>query len=374
MSPSDHANSIVEQAVESVADNPASATRDLEVSSDASPATSWDEIRQGVRTPMYGQFYGLTEPPFDLTPDPRFLFLTPHLREAMSNLRYGLATSKGFTVLLGEAGTGKTTLVRAALAGLGDGASRYVLLSNPTLDHAEFYEFLSAEFGFGERAGRSKTRFLSELQRDVQERFANGGLTGLIVDEAQSMPYALLEEIRLLGNIETTTSKLLNIVLSGQPELADRLNDPSLRQLKQRIALRCELKPLTLDEAAAYISGRLRIAGGAPEHVFTAQAVRAIHKASGGIPRLINVLCDNALVSGFAAQVKPINVALVNDVCRDFDLGRIAHHEDSPAAVPSAEMMKKPPALKPAASAAKSDRDMFSSVQEKKRSIFSFFS
>lgn len=326
--------------------------------------------------PMYGQFFGLSEAPFDLTPDPRFLFLTPHLREALSNLRYGLATSKGFTVLLGDAGTGKTTLVRAALTGLGDVASRYVLVSNPTLDRAEFYEFLAAEFGFSERAATSKTRFLFELEEDVKQRYANGGLTGLIVDEAQSMPHELLEEIRLLGNIETTTSKLLNIVLSGQPELADRLNEPSLRQLKQRVALRCELKPLTLDEVAAYISGRLRIAGGSPEQIFTAQAVRAIHQASGGIPRSINVLCDNALVSGFASQTKPINVAMVADVCRDFDLGRAARQEGSANTAAPVDQMKPSPAPRPAASphAPMVEREMFRSVHEMKRSLFSFFS
>jgi hypothetical protein len=189
------------------------------------------------------------------------------------------------------------------------------------------------------------------------------------------MPHSLLEEIRLLGNIETTTSKLLNIVLSGQPELADRLNEPSLRQLKQRVALRCELRPLTLDEAAAYISGRLRIAGGAPEQIFTAQAVRAIHKASAGIPRSINVLCDNALVSGFAAQVKPINVALVSDVCRDFDLDPSRHHGHPVSTSAPAETTKSAPAGPAAApTKATADRDMFKSVHGKKRSPFSFFS
>jgi len=350
---------------------------ETEVGLDTPPAESL-EIRLGVSPPMYGEFFGLSEPPFDLTPDPRFLFLTPHVREALSNLRYGLSTSKGLTVLLGEAGTGKTTLVRAALTDLGDaGTSRYVLLSNPTLARSEFYEFLAAEFGFSQQAATSKTRFLSELQDDVKERFAKGGLTGLIVDEAQSMPHALLEEIRLLGNIETTTSKLLNIVLSGQPELADRLNEPSLRQLKQRVALRCELRPLTLDETAAYISGRLRIAGGSPEMVFTAQAVRTIHQASGGVPRLINVLCDNALVSGFALQTKPINLALVAEVCRDFDLERTTHNESPMRPVAPAEIPEKTPRTAEPTSAMKApkvEREMFGSLDGKKRSRFSFFS
>ena len=173
--------------------------------------------------PLYGPFFGLLEAPFDLTPNPRFLFLTPRQREALSNLRYALAASKGFTLVLGEAGTGKTTLVRTALASIVDTPSRYVMVNNPTLGRHEFYEFLTREFNLSAGAAVSKTRFLSELQHDVEARFAAGGLTGLIVDEAQSMPYELLEEIRLLGNIETATTKLLNIVLCGQPELADRL-------------------------------------------------------------------------------------------------------------------------------------------------------
>ena len=285
------------------------------VSADAGvDATSWRH------RPLYGAFYGVNEPPFDLTPNPRFLFLSSKQREALGNLRYALATSKGFSLILGDAGTGKTTLVRTALAELGDTPSRYVLVSNPTLGRAEFYEFLARDFGLSEEAGRSKTRFLSELQLDVEARFAAGGLTGLIIDEAQSLPHELLEEIRLLGNIETQTTKLLNIILCGQPELADRLNEPSLRQLKQRLALRCQLQPLTPEESAAYISGRFRIAGGSPGDIFTRECVMAIHEASKGIPRTINVLCDNTLIAGFAQQVKPIPADVVLEICREFDL------------------------------------------------------
>jgi len=336
------------------------------------------------RRPMYGAFYGLKEPPFDLTPNPRFLFLSPRQREALSNLRYALATSKGFTLILGEAGTGKTTLVRTALAELGDTPSRYVLVSNPTLGRTEFYEFLAREFGLSEEARTSKTRFLSDLQESVEARFAAGGLTGLIVDEAQSMPHELLEEIRLLGNIETTTTKLLNIVLSGQPELADRLNEASLRQLKQRIALRCELKPLTLDETAAYISGRLRIAGGSPGDIFTRETVIAIHDASAGIPRTVNVLCDNALIGGFAAQVKPIPVEVVEDVCRDFDLGDIERTGSPIAEAPDQHRNAGPvpPARAKAADTTKpvppkrvpGERQMFSSVNPEPKRRFRFFS
>ena len=338
-----------------------------------SPAdsASQPDIETGSAKPLiYGAFFGLREAPFNLTPDARFLFLTSHLREALSNLRYGLATGKGLTVMLGDAGTGKTTLVRAAVAELGNSSSRYVLLSNPTLGRHEFYEFLADEFGFSSQAARSKTRFLSELEADVRARYAKGGITGLIVDEAQSLPDELLEEIRLLGNIETQSSKLLNIVLSGQPELADRLNEPGLRQLKQRVALRCELKPLTLQDAMAYVAGRIRIAGGSPEQVFTANAVSAIHVASRGIPRSVNVLCDNALISAYAAQIKPISAKVVADVCHDFDLhGESASTGSadgvSPAAVPAAS--------KPAVPAPATNREMFKSVA-KPRSKFSYFS
>jgi type II secretory pathway predicted ATPase ExeA len=260
------------------------------------------------------------EAPFDLTPDPRFLFLAEPHREALSNLRYALSTAKGFTLLIGDAGTGKTTLVRAALDVSSDSINRYALVTNPTLGHAEFYEFVAREFGLSERAASSKAQFLSELQQDLEARFIRGGLTTLIIDEAQSMPDDLLEEIRLLGNIETPTTKLLNIVLSGQPELAERLNKPSLRQLKQRIALRCELRPLTLDETAAYISGRLRTAGGSPKEIFTRETVIAIHEVACGIPRTINVLCDNALIGGLALQAKPVPRSVIEEVCRDFDL------------------------------------------------------
>lgn len=273
------------------------------------------------RRPLYGEYYGIAEAPFDLTPNPKFLFLSPRQREVLSNLRYALATSKGFTLILGDAGTGKTTLVRTALGELGDSTSRYVLINHPSLSLDDFYRYLAREFALSAEAATSKAIFLSELQAAVQARFAAGGLTGLIVDEAQSMSHELLEEIRLLGNIETSTTKLLNIVLCGQPELSLRLNDPALRQLKQRIALRCELQHLTAEETFSYVSGRLRIAGGSPGDIFTGDAVMAVHSASAGVPRTINVLCDNALISGFAAERKPIDARIVEQVCRDFDFG-----------------------------------------------------
>jgi general secretion pathway protein A len=282
---------------------------------------------------MYETFYGLQERPFDLTTNPRFLFLTPRHREALSTLRYGLSAPRGLTVLLGDAGTGKTTVLRAALNEERRPENRNVLLTNPTLTRQEFYEFIARGFGLDESCVQSKARFLTEFQRDVYERHEAGGLTTLIIDEAQSLPYELLEEVRLLANIETSTVKLLNLVLVGQPELADRLNEQSLRQLKQRITLRAQLAPLDLKETAAYIAGRLRIAGGVVSEIFTKNAVMAVYELSTGLPRIINVLCDNALVGGFAMRARPVDVDIVREVGRDFDFGRPRHDAQEPARV-----------------------------------------
>jgi len=284
---------------------------------------------------MYENFFGLKERPFDLSPNPRFLYVTGPQREALANLRYGLTTPRGLTLLLGEAGTGKTTLVQTALGELSGDQVECVLLSNPTLTRAEFYEFLSTAFRLDADTVASKARFLIALRRHLEERQRAGKLTALILDEAQSLPYELLEEVRLLGNIETPTTKLLNVVLAGQPELADRLNESSLRQLKQRISLRCELRTLDFPETAAYIAGRIRIAGGRPADIFSREAVSAIYEASAGVPRTINVVCDNVLIGGFARQVKPITCALVRDVMADFDLGTraadaLAEEADNP--------------------------------------------
>jgi general secretion pathway protein A len=269
---------------------------------------------------MYERFFGLNERPFDLVPNPRYLFLTPRQREALGNLRYGLTTPRGLTLLIGEAGMGKTTLVHAAMVDLKKEQVRCVLLSNPTLTRAEFYEALTQGFGLSSEAAASKTRFLMELRRHLLERHEAGQTSAIVLDEAQSLPYELLEEVRLLGNIETESAKLLNVVLAGQPELATRLNESSLRQLKQRVALRCELVAFDFNETAAYIAGRLRIAGGEPATILTREAVLAIHEASGGLPRTINVICDNALISGFATQTKPVVRAIVDEVTLDFDI------------------------------------------------------
>jgi general secretion pathway protein A len=270
---------------------------------------------------MYERFYSLRERPFDLTPNPRYLFLTDKHREALSHLHYAIAGRKGVTALVGEAGTGKTTLVHAALEGQRDeNASAVVYMSNPLLTRSEFFEFVAWGFGLDPAAHTSKTRFIIELTQSLVDRQAAGGASALIIDEAQCLSHELFEEIRLLANIETAVDSLLPVILVGQPELSDRLNEPSLRQLKQRVALRCGLPALDANETAAYIANRIKVAGGAGTDLFTPAAVDTIFMHSRGIPRTISVICDNALVSGFAADERPVGRQTVLEVCRDFDL------------------------------------------------------
>ena len=277
---------------------------------------------------MYRDFYGLRDLPFELTANPRYLYLTPRHREALGNLRYGLSAAKSVTVLIGEAGTGKTTLLQAALASEACRHVRCVYLNNPALTRPEFVEILARRFGLGPDAAQSKATLLDELERVLTERRSRGEITALVIDEAQTLPVELLEEVRLLANIETATEKLLPLVLAGQPELGARLEGTDLRQLKQRVALRCEIAPFTLPETAAYIASRIQSAGGEASRLFTREAVETIHDVARGIPRTVNVLCDNALVSGFAMDRRPVGRELVLDVSRDFALR---------AAVPASE-------------------------------------
>jgi general secretion pathway protein A len=268
---------------------------------------------------MYEQFYGLGARPFDLAPDPRYLVLTSVHREALSNLEYGIASRKGVTLLLGEAGTGKTTIIRAAVARQ-PARIHCVHLHNPALTRVEFVQMLAARFSLSERARTSKTDLLLELEQLLRLRRDAQEATVLIVDEAQSLPSDLLEEVRLLTNIETDEEKLLSLVIAGQPELASRLSEQSLRQLKQRIALRCELRPLNLSESAAYLAKRISAVGGDPTRMFTREAIVLIHEYSRGIPRTINVIADNALLGGFAKEQRTVTRQLVLEVCSDFDI------------------------------------------------------
>ncbi|MBL8167762.1 MAG: AAA family ATPase [Acidobacteria bacterium] len=266
---------------------------------------------------MYLQFYGLRDIPFSLTPDPRFLYFTASHREVMANLHYGIQHGKGLIVATGEVGTGKTTLLRAMIARL-DRSVISSYLFNPGLNVPELYQHLAADFGLGPYT--SKADALQKLGRLLTTRHARGLRTVLIVDEAQGLSHELLEEVRLLLNFETYTEKQLQIVLTGQPELRQVLNSPELRQLKQRISLRCEIKPLKADEVAAYIRTRLKVAGANRLDLFTADAVALLYRASEGIPRLINNLCDNALLTGYALNARTIGADVISEVAESLDL------------------------------------------------------
>lgn len=322
---------------------------------------------------MYETFYGLKERPFDLAPNPRFLYLTARQREALGNLRYGLNSERGLTLLLGDAGTGKTTLLQASLAQLDRTGIECVLLNNPTLTRSEFCEAVASGFGLGADVVGSKTRFLAALRERLELNHKEGRFSALVIDEAQSLPYELLEEVRLLSNIETPTRKLLNVILAGQPELAERLNEHGLRQLKQRISLRCELGPFDMRDTAAYIAGRLRIAGGAPAQIFTREAVAAVYEGSSGLPRTINVICDNALLGGFAVQAKPVPRAIVDEVIRDFDLRPRGSSNFESRVAPSSPAPAAREALQPASpepQAAREDAGGFTTLGLRKISFF----
>jgi type II secretory pathway predicted ATPase ExeA len=273
---------------------------------------------------MYEQYYGLRELPFELTPNPKFLYLTPQYSEALSTLQYGLASAKGITLLLGDAGTGKTTLLHAALSSPLCRAVKAVYINNPALTRDEFVATLARRFDLGEAARTSKADLLESLEAVLIDRRARGQITALVVDEAQTLTDALLEEIRLLANIETTDEKLLPVVLAGQQELRERLNEPHLRQFKQRIALRCELASCGLSETAAYILDRIKTAQGEATSLFTRDAIILIHERSKGIPRIINTICDNALLTGFALRRRPVTRDIIAEISHDLDLGRLA--------------------------------------------------
>jgi type II secretory pathway predicted ATPase ExeA len=269
---------------------------------------------------MYERFYGLSELPFELTANPRYLFLSETQREALSVLQYGLFSAKSLTLLIGEAGTGKTTLTQAALASERCRDVRCIYVNNPALRTEQFTDLLALKFDLGGDCRDSKPLLLERLEQVLKERRDRGEITALVIDEAQSLSMPLLEEIRLLANIETPSSKLLPLVLAGQPELDERIDDPSLRQLKQRVTLRCRLQPFDLPETAGYIAHRIATAGGAATDIFTREAIRVIHEYSTGIPRTINVICDNALVGGMAFERRHLGGSDIESVCRELRL------------------------------------------------------
>ena len=274
---------------------------------------------------MYEPYYNLKERAFNLTPDPRFLYFTERHCEALANLVYGIRERKGFLVLSGEVGTGKTTLINALLDTLERANVLSALIFNPILSVSEFFEYLMNEFNL-KASGRSKSQILVTLNSLLLERYRMGQVTVLIVDEAQNLSSELLEEIRLLTNLETATEKLLQILLVGQPELSLKLNSPDLRQLKQRINLRCSLDPLSMFETKEYINTRLEIAGLPNQQLFPDATIGEIFRCSGGIPRLINTICDNALLTGYACDAKIVGIEIIREVCEDLEIVNGASH------------------------------------------------
>src|SRR5215813_2710 len=276
---------------------------------------------------MYKEFFGLRANPFNVNPDPRYLFLTRHTEEALACLTYGIQSRKGFVLLTGEVGTGKTTLINKLLEWLRAQQVPTAFIFNSRMNVPQFLDYMMADFGIPCDT-RSKSQVLLRLYNWLLERYRDGETAVLIVDEAQNLGDDVLEEIRMMTNLETFTEKLLQIVLVGQTELEQKLKQPNLRQLRQRLTLRSKTHPLTLDETKAYIQQRLRIAGSNGQQIFTPESLIAVHRYSGGIPRVINLLCEHCLVSAFVDQQKVVATGIVDAVARDFDLG------DNRAAMP----------------------------------------
>jgi general secretion pathway protein A len=268
---------------------------------------------------MYKKFFALRENPFNVNPDPRYLFLTRHTQEALACLTYGIQCRRGFILLTGEVGTGKTTLLNKLLGWLQQQKVATSFIFNPRLDPPQFFDYMLADFGLNCES-RLKSQMLWRLNKWLLERYRAGGTAVLIVDEAQNLTAEVLEEIRLLTNLETSTEKLLQIVLSGQPELESKLNRPELRQLRQRITLRCKTQPLTLEETQQYVASRLRVAGGDGRPVFTPAALEAVHTHARGIPRVVNLLCEHGLISAYAEEKRPVPAETIEEVAREFQL------------------------------------------------------
>jgi general secretion pathway protein A len=272
---------------------------------------------------MYKSFFGLKESPFRVNPDPKYLYLTKEIEEALAGLMYGIKTRKGFVTLIGEVGTGKTTLVNRLLDWLNQQQIRTAFIFNTRVNTTQLLEFVLAEFEIACES-RSKSQQLMRLNHWLLERHEAGETVVLIIDEAQNLTYPVMEEIRLRTNLETATDKLLQIVLSGQQELDEKLKLPQLRQLRQRISVRCTTSPLTNEQTHEYVAERLRIAGANGQPIFSAKAIDVIHKYSHGIPRVINLLCEHALTGAYVEEQRPIEPPLVEEVAREFQLDEIA--------------------------------------------------
>jgi len=273
---------------------------------------------------VYKKFFGLRVSPFTMNPDPRFLYMTKYTAEALASLAHGVYHRKGFVLLTGEVGTGKTSLINKLLDWLRAQNIASAFIFHPSVETEQFLDMVLADFGISSDAA-SKGHKILRLHNWLLQRNRAGTTAVLIVDEAQTLSRHVLEEIRLLTNLETATEKLLQIVLCGQPELEDTLRSPELRQLRQRIALRCKTQPLTFEQTQHYINYRLRMAGAngtAP--IFPMDTVKSIHRYSYGIPRIINLLCEHGLIGAFVDQQHEVSVAAIESAAREFELDRLS--------------------------------------------------
>jgi len=279
---------------------------------------------------MYNTFYGLAKNPFDISPDPAFLFSTPRHNEAMAALYHAVRGHKGFVVLTGEVGTGKTLLLRCVLELFREAEDiSYAYVFNGLLSPCEFLEYIASDFGLAV-SGKNKSQILSDLSRYLIARGAKDLTTVLVVDEAHHLSPEILEEIRLLTNLETNRGKLLQILLVGQPELDDKLDSTNLRQLKQRIAHRAQLAALDERETQGYIEWRLQIAGAVPGSVlFPSDTIANIYEHSKGIPRLINTICDNALITAYARQLEAVTPEIIEMAASDLRLDALNPQENT---------------------------------------------
>ncbi len=266
---------------------------------------------------MYEKFYGFKENPFKITPDPRYLYLSESHKEALAHLTYAVGERKGFTVVTGEVGTGKTTLVQTLLSKL-DGTTKTAYLFNPVMGSTDFLHYICQDLGLKSQK-KSKGQYLSQLHKFLLACYSQNENVVLIIDEAHKLDPKLLEEVRLLTNLETSKNKLLQVILMGQPELDEILEDPQFRQLKQRVSLRYHVQPLSKEDTKKYIKKRLRIAGSFDLDMFTPKALNQIYKYSKGTPRLINIICDNALLIGYATDQKVIGRRIIREAIKSLD-------------------------------------------------------
>jgi len=268
---------------------------------------------------MYNAFFGFSENPFSLSPDPAFFYRSEQHEEALANLVYGVQARKGFIVLSGEVGTGKTTMLECLRDYLEAQYMEFAFIFNSRINPEQFFEMIAYDLDLP-CPRTSKTEVLFALNQLLVEQAQEGRTVVLIVDEAHNLDWDVLEEIRLLGNLENRNGKLLQIILAGQPELDRKLDAPNLRQLKQRIVLRCNLQPFTLRDAMEYMESRLEIAGMPKQEIFSEEMMAEIHLRSQGIPRLINAICDNLLLTAFAQESKVSTVEMLDEVCKDMRL------------------------------------------------------